>query len=77
MYIAIPAEMLGIILPLLLGVAFLLIVEHKVMAFVQYRKGLDVVGSFGLLQPIAEGVYGSIIEGNPGNEELRANLGGR
>ncbi|TYG73545.1 hypothetical protein ES288_D04G110300v1 [Gossypium darwinii] len=38
------------------GVAFLVLAECKVMAFVQRRKGPDVVGSFGLLQPLAEGL---------------------
>ena len=55
-YIVVPAEMLGIILPLLLGVAFLVLAERKVMDFVQCRTGLDVVGSFGLLQPLIDGL---------------------
>nr|YP_010598273.1 NADH dehydrogenase subunit 1 [Psychotria serpens]UIG86773.1 NADH dehydrogenase subunit 1 [Psychotria serpens] len=56
MYIAVPAEILGIILPLLLGVAFLVLAERKVMAFAQRRRGPDVVGSFGLFQPLADGL---------------------
>lgn len=37
MYIAVPAEILGKILPLLLGV-FLVLAERKVIAFVQRKK---------------------------------------
>lgn len=38
------AEILGIILPLLLGVAILVLVECKVMVFVESRKGRDHSG---------------------------------
>ncbi|PHT83616.1 NADH-ubiquinone oxidoreductase chain 1 [Capsicum annuum] len=56
MHIVVPTEIFGIILPLLLGVSFLLLVERKVMAFAQHQKGPDVAGLFGLLQPLADGL---------------------
>jgi len=45
-----------IIFPLLIAVAYLTLVERKVMASIQRRKGPDVVGVFGLLQPLADGL---------------------
>ena len=45
-----------ILLPILISVAFLTLLERKIMAAVQQRVGPDVVGFFGLLQPFADGL---------------------
>ncbi len=49
------ASILAILIPVLLSVAYLTYAERKVMAAMQLRKGPNVVGPFGLLQPIADG----------------------
>src|SRR5271168_2936846 len=54
--ILIVLKIVAIILPLLIAVAYLTYAERKVMAAMQMRRGPNVVGPLGLLQPIADGV---------------------
>lgn len=48
------AKIICIIVPLLLAVAYLTYAERRVIGLMQRRKGPNVVGYFGLLQPIAD-----------------------
>ena len=52
----IAAKIIAIILPLLLSVAYLTYAERRVIGLMQLRRGPNVVGPFGLLQPIADAV---------------------
>ena len=48
------AQTLALLVPLLIAVAYLTYAERKVLAAMQYRRGPNVVGPFGLLQPFAD-----------------------
>lgn len=45
---------LALIVPLLIGVAYLTYAERRVLGAIQLRKGPNVVGPFGLWQPFAD-----------------------
>lgn len=45
---------LCVILPIFISVAFLTLFERKVMAVMQRRRGPNIVGFLGLLQPFAD-----------------------
>jgi NADH-quinone oxidoreductase subunit H len=49
-------KILLIVVPLLIAVAYVTLAERKIMASMQLRKGPNVVGFAGLLQPLADGL---------------------
>lgn len=49
-------KILAIVLPVILSIAYFTLAERKVMGAIQRRRGPNVVGAYGLLQPLADGV---------------------
>jgi len=49
-------KILLIIVPLLLSLAYFTLAERKIMASIQRRRGPNVIGYLGLLQPLADGL---------------------
>ena len=49
-------EFLLIILPLLIGVAYMTLVERKILGGAQHRRGPNIIGVGGLVQPLADGL---------------------
>merc|ERR1712038_1712598 len=49
-------KILAIVIPLLISIAYLTIAERKLLGSIQRRRGPNVVGFLGLLQPFADGL---------------------
>jgi len=49
-------KILIIVIPLLISVAYFTIAERKIMGSIQRRRGPNVIGFLGLLQPLADGL---------------------
>lgn len=49
-------KILSIVVPLLISVAYFTIAERKIMGAIQRRRGPNVIGLIGLLQPLADGL---------------------
>jgi NADH-quinone oxidoreductase subunit H len=54
--IIIVLQVVAIVIPLLVAIAYLTYAERKVLAAMQLRQGPNIVGPFGLLQPMADGL---------------------
>ena len=54
--ICIILKILSIVIPLLISVAYFTIAERKLMGSIQRRRGPNVIGFLGLLQPLADGL---------------------
>jgi len=54
--ISIILKILSIVVPLLISVAYFTIAERKLMGSIQRRRGPNVIGFLGLLQPLADGL---------------------
>jgi NADH-quinone oxidoreductase subunit H len=54
-YLEIIIKVLIIVVPLLISVAYFTLAERKILGAIQRRRGPNVVGVYGLLQPLSDG----------------------
>lgn len=47
---------LSLIVPLLISVAYFTLIERQILAAIQRRQGPNIIGFFGILQPLADGL---------------------
>jgi len=55
-YLKIIIYFLSLIIPLLIAVAFFTLIERQILAAIQRRQGPNIIGFFGLLQALADGL---------------------
>nr|QYK92122.1 NADH dehydrogenase subunit 1 [Alexandromys limnophilus]QYK92226.1 NADH dehydrogenase subunit 1 [Alexandromys limnophilus] len=48
------ANILMLLVPVLIAMAFLTLIERKILGYMQLRKGPNIVGPYGILQPFAD-----------------------
>lgn len=49
-------NILTLLIPILIAMAFLTLVERKILGYMQLRKGPNIVGPYGILQPFADAI---------------------
>ena len=55
-FLEVSLSFVALILPLLLAVAYFTLYERQLLAALQRRQGPNIIGFYGLLQPIADGL---------------------
>lgn len=54
--IFVSAKVVCILIPLLVCIAYLTLAERKILGYIQGRKGPNVIGVYGVLQPLVDGL---------------------